>query len=316
MAENRKRKHSHSSKGNTRLSDGRRSHKIRQLGHGNTANNQSSGLREDSSESMRDWRQILCDTLRVPSDVKDDKLESILGATIEEATRDGVTLNSCASPAASSLSSSEEYPFYQVLHRVECSLSIPSSAVFNEEPFLLTNDDANIHSHLVGRDRISDVNKYIERNPGISFVTIRDYLCCKSFKNVNPIDQLHPVGESVIIVSPELCNALNRFRDTIPNGHMVFDEFRPGTERTRLFFLLYHHIEKLADAFITADEKAHKHQKIFLDYIQQHKAIEYENVAKCLDKGVISAEHFQYLLVSDPKLVQHIKLQPGGHDRV
>lgn len=227
----------------------------------------------------------------MPTTVKDEDLESALDAALDE--------NTSRESSPSPIPFQDVDPYYQILHRVRCRAVSDALLVYSDEPFMHTNDDVNIGSHLSGRNRVSDINRYLDRNHGLSFVTIREYICCDVNNVSNPDGPLQPAHESIIFKSRELCAILNGFKDIVPNGHEIFGNFVHTEEYFGLYYRLFHHNDRLAQLpEIIQDRVSSKHLACFMEYLQHHKAAEFKKVDDMLEQGMITSSYFQYLLVS------------------
>ncbi|KAH7125899.1 hypothetical protein EDB81DRAFT_810137 [Dactylonectria macrodidyma] len=253
---------------------------------------------------QKDWRQILCEALNVSPSIMDGDLEFELDAAIDSTLSSASSVQSFVPPLRN------PDPFYKILYRIRCHAARDFSTVYSDEPFLSMNDDVMIGSHLTGRSQISDLNRYIERNPGMSFVAIHEYMCCNEIQIINPDDRLIQSNETIKFSSLDLCSALNRLRDIIPNGSEIFAKFEDGVERTRLFCLLYHHTRELFQLSETVTGEAmKKHLMCFIGYLQQHKMPEFQKVDELFGKREVTRRFFQYLFI--PKDVYVLKYAQG-----
>ena len=310
MPEHKKRKQSRPNEGcDTSGGEGSNNRKAPRLQHGDAARHRPSEPGSGSSEPQKDWRQVICSALQVSSSIGDDDLKFMLGTTLEQSTFDYGSSEGSSSPTDTHVSADDR--FYQILHRVSCSQSSPhlvhrpDSAprllVYSDELYLQTNDDELIGSHLVGRNRVSDIQRFIERNTEMSFVVIRDYQCCDRQKIANPENRLRPTNESIIFMSADVCDTLNMFRDTITNGHKIFITMKPKTEYVGLLAMLYRHITALGNYIKSnCDQEERKHHARFLEYIRQHKTAEYKDVFDSFNRREVGWQHLSYLLVGIP----------------
>jgi hypothetical protein len=295
MSDIKKRKYLHSSNGldHVEASEDPIGHKARRLtsqAQYVSAGPDQSSHREDDTRSRRDWRQIVCKALNISTNVNDDYLESALDAAIEEELPDEITAVSAPFRVD---------PYYEILHRVHCESFSSTPRVYSDKPYLLTSDITRATSHLRGHNQVSDIDRFIERSHGLSFVIVREYRCCSTNGVGNPANPLWPASDSVIFKSSELCSALNQLRDMVPNGHRIFHRFEQGAGLSGLFELLFHHRNQLDQLRgHVQDEMTNKHLTCFLSYLQQHKMTEFKEVDDMLEKGLVSWSFFKYLLVS------------------
>lgn len=311
MPEHKKRKQSQPNEGcDTSGGESSNSRKAPRLQHGDAARHRPSEPSNGPSEPQKDWRQVLCSALQVSSSIGDDDLKLMLGTTLQQTTFDYGSGEGSSSPTDTHVRDDDR--FYQILHRVSCfhssphlvqrQDSAPRRLVYSDELYLQTNDDESIGSHLVGRNRVSDIQRFIERNTEMSFVVIRDYQCCDWQRIANPENRLRPTNESIIFTSADVCDTLNMFCDTITSGHRIFDTIEPNTEYAGLFSMLHRHITRLNNYLVSnCDQEEWKHHWRFLEYIRQHKTAEYKDVSDSFNRREVGWQHLSYLLVGIPK---------------
>ena len=310
MPEHKKRKQSWPNEDcDTSGGKGSNNRKAPRLQHGDAARHRPSERGNDPSEPQKDWRQIVCSALQVSSSIGDDDLRLVLGETLQQTSLDYGSSEGSNSPTDTHVSDDDRS--YQVLHRVGCYHSsadlahgrdlAPEALVYSDELYLQTNDDDSIGSHLVGRNRVSNIRRFIERNTEMSFVVIRDYQCCDWQRIANPGNRLRPTSESIIFTSTDVCDTLNMFRDTIPSWCRIFGMIEPNTEYVGLFSLLHRHITTLNNYIVSnCDQEEWKHHWRFLEYIRQHKAAEYKEVSDSFNRREVGWQHLSYLLVGIP----------------
>lgn len=196
-----------------------------------------------------------------------------------------------------------------MLNRVSCQGRI---TVWSDEPFLSTTDDKTTGSPFNGKNQILDLDRYIERNRGISFIVIRGYRCCNAAGLANPGDPLAQWDEAIKFASVELCTTLNKLRDTIPNGSNLLPEFKWTDEHLGLHYLLYHCVEGLFQLQETVTGVEKKPLLCFLEYIRDFKLPEFRSVAELFGERKVTRQYLLYLFVSN-RLRLHSHLFPNTH---
>jgi hypothetical protein len=309
MPEHKKRKQSRPNEGgDTSGGESSSSRKAPRLQYGDDARHHLSEPSYGPSDPKKDWRQLICSALQVSSSIGDDDLKLMLGTTLQQAKFDYGSGSGSGSPTDTRVSDDDR--FYQILHRVSCCDSSPhlfqrpdsdpELLVYSDELYLQTNDDESIGSHLVGRNRVSDIQRFIERNPDMSFVIIRDYQCCDWQRIINPENRLRPTNESIIFTSADVCDTLNMFRDAT-SGHRIFDTIETNKEYVGLFSVLHRHITTIDNYIVSNyDQEEWKHHWRFLEYIRQHKTAEYKDVSDSFNRREVGWQHLSYLLVGIP----------------
>ncbi|KAG4255664.1 ATPase [Fusarium proliferatum] len=293
-----KRKHAQSNIQTAMERQSEGAHKVRRLEHTYTAspsfsaaNQQQSGYEE--VRPQKDWRQFLCDTLGVSQTISDDDLE----VELEDAMDSIKPLTPLQSHPVSSQQSPK--PFYKILHRVLCHADNSKfPAVYSDEPFLSNNDDVRVGCHLKGINQVSDLDRYMERNIGMSFVVIHEYFCCNVMRIRNPHNQLVQESKTIIIKSQELCTVLGQLQAIVPNGDKLFPSFIPGKEYYRLQHAIYWHQADLSRLLAEIQaEDSRSHFMCFFNYLEQHQLREFQELDSLLAKPMVARKLLPYLFV-------------------
>ncbi|CAM1509514.1 Fc.00g032530.m01.CDS01 [Cosmosporella sp. VM-42] len=304
--ETRKRKSSPSRGQVQQLSDSAGAHKVRRLDTCDTTDS-IQGQGPEDVQSQKDWRQIVCDALRVPHNSPDDVLKTRLKNAVNPI--DSTEFPPPDSPAPIP----PPEPFYKIVHRVHCGvggLGITKS-VYMDKPVLHTSDDIAIPSHILGNDKVLDLNRHVERNIGMSFLVIREYRCCDKNLIINPEDRLSSSCENLIFSSSELCSALGYLRSIVPNGSKHVEEFTPGKEHRGLYYWLIHHREELLRTSETETGENRKQMKCFIDYLHQHKGSEFQEISLRFEKREVTRKMLRYLLIPEEVCVYQ---RPQGRE--
>ncbi|KAF5013872.1 hypothetical protein FDECE_153 [Fusarium decemcellulare] len=196
---------------------------------------------ETETRSQTDWRGLLCKTLGASPSISDRSLEHELYNAVD--TRSSI---SSSELEAEHLPRSLK-PFYRILHRVQCPARNRTAqpSIYTEKPLLSKNDNIRIGSHLTGIDEVSDLDRYMQKNPGISFVVIYDYVCCNKEGAMNPENPLMHTDELFIFESLELCSSLERLQKLMTHGDVLFPTITPGQKYPGIHRAIYWHREKL-----------------------------------------------------------------------
>lgn len=169
---------------------------------------------------------------------------------------------------------------------------------------------------------------YLERNKDVSFLVLRDYVCCaeKSHPSTRPrfgndTDTML-VQEQIEIVSDKLRSKLASLsnvvfqgiphpkfghveddEDDIDNGYEDESESSDNSDDNNLgiyypYLWFYHRRREIAEAIKYLEEIHQEHLNVFCGYIQDRMSDEWAAVDNLISKGEITAEHIRYIYVS------------------
>ncbi|KAI7776596.1 hypothetical protein LA080_004746 [Diaporthe eres] len=281
-----------------------------------------------------DWRHEICHFLQLDPDATDkevfDELQ-IASAKLKEAER------------AKNQTTIQQGPLRcQVIHRVSCAAT-GERLMYIEEPW--TVHTGPYRSHLRGSEQVSNMELYLERNKDVSFLVLRDYLCCaeKSHSSTRPrfgkdTDTML-VQEQIEIVSDKLRSKLAGLSNAVLQGipHPKFgrveddeddidnnyedeskssdnsDDNNSGIYYPYIWF--YYRRRVIAEAIKYLEETHQEHLNVFCGYIQDRMSDEWDAVDNLISKGEITAEHIRYIyipgdiIVSTPQGSAKTKLQ-------
>lgn len=266
---------------------------------------------------MIDWRHEICDFLQLDPTASDkevfDELQ-MASAKLKEAER------------VKNQSAIQQGPLRcQVIHRVTCANN-GERVMYLEEPW--TVHVGPYRSHLRGGQQVGNMELYLERNKDVSFLVLRDYVCCaeKSHPSTrsrfgNDTDSLL-VGEQIEIVSEKLRSKLASLSNVVFQGipHPKFgrveddeddmgDEYENESESSDNsdstnsgiyypYLWFYHRRRKIVEAIKHLEEIHQEHLKVFCEYIHNRMAGEWDDVDNLILNGEITAEYIKYIYVS------------------
>lgn len=222
-------------------------------------------------------------------------------------------------------------PRYQVIHRVHCEVT-KERVMYLEEPW--TVHAGRYRFHLRGSQQVSNMELYLERNKDVTFLVLRDYVCCaeKSYshhatrsrlgKDVDSRPASMLVEEHIDIVSNDLESRLANLADVVFQGipHPKFgrveedeeeagndydDEYESGDyngkENPDIYYpylWFYHRRPNISTTIERLEEIDQGHLNLFCGYIQHRMSEEWNAVDKLLSKREITAEFLRYIYVS------------------
>jgi hypothetical protein len=220
-----------------------------------------------------------------------------------------------------SLSSVETKNFvplqYKILHRVKCCRDFrkPIFGTYQSHPVLMVNENRSYHLH--GGQPLTNLELFIERQRGISFVVFKDYVCCTMERPVNRFcprfqdpanensDKLSSFveTESMALISQSICDALKAMaekgtRSTAARPDGFYPEFEVGQEIPAPFFWYYHDRALWKEQASQFRDDKKRHVDLFLQYLEKNWAKTYAKVDKLLSKKLITMKYLAYLYVS------------------
>jgi len=228
-----------------------------------------------------DWRALLCKLTGVETSTPDQgliqRVETLTSLPVIPTVREYVP-----PPPID--------PFYKVLHRSSCSRSAMQGTSLDHEPPYMPNEAWS--NHLTGKSRVSNLELYIERNPGISFIMTRNYRCCGEDQRPIPGESPIPYKETLIIISQSLCSILSKV-----SCELILPDFSPMTETDNAHLWAFHGLRTLIEYLGKCDEEERKHLSLFLSYLKNEKGAEFAEVERQLSNKMISRNFLQYLFV-------------------
>jgi hypothetical protein len=229
-----------------------------------------------------DWRSHLCRVLNVDLDSSDALLLETVRQMEKDLTRPAVK------PRKADI-------YFNILHRIECKKD-KSRFLYQDIPYFLNQNGED--DHLRGRRVVSNMELYVERNRGLSFIVFKHYICCNPDTKSKSGDEPTPVTESVYIISADLYSALKTVSRKSSQTYL-YPNFQVGLELSAPYLWFYHD-----RSFITSTvgrfksrRKRHLHC-LFNDYISIHMGEEYAEVDKQLSAKLISSNFLSYIFVS------------------
>ncbi|PQE27770.1 hypothetical protein CJF31_00009998 [Rutstroemia sp. NJR-2017a BVV2] len=212
---------------------------------------------------------------------------------------------------------------YQILHRVKCYRDSrkPIFGTYQRHPVLMANEDRSYHLH--GGQPLTNLELFIERQRGISFVVFKDYVCCTIERPVNrfcprfrdPVkvnsEKLSSFveNESMALISQDICDALKAMaekaaRNTAARPDGFYPTFEVGQEIPAPFFWYYHDraFWKEQTPQLSGDEK--RHVDLFLQYLEINWGKTYAKVDRLLGEKLITMKYLAYIYPPGKPLIQ------------
>jgi len=238
-------------------------------------------------DPSKDWRELVRKALQLPDNAPDYDLE--------EALQTSVVVRRPPSPPP------QVAPNFSILHRVSCSQARHEGGkvMFLDEPMLAGSDD-NDTAHLAGRSEIKEIRRFADRTPGICFIAIREYLCCSSSLQPNPLGQLTVMGEVIYVASPLLSLGITKLEqeNVVPGVPLNWHALAEHTEIKNIQYWLFSHREQLATFVAKLEGDLLTTMACFERYMLESKLHEYEEVTRLHEAGITTREGLRYLLVS------------------
>ncbi|KAI8950164.1 hypothetical protein F4801DRAFT_363616 [Xylaria longipes] len=239
------------------------------------------------------WRNAICDALGIDNTVTDDELQESL-ICLQKA---GLNMPIDEEPEVP-----EAEPHYKHLHRIHCAGGSALTAqgnTYEDAPITKSTDGKDIH--LSANILITDFDRYIQRNLGISFIVIHEYFCChmsRGYCQFNPIEPTKEWRESLFVASEYLYGALLKLntRDTPSKAIPVF---ATGTETPYWDFWAFYNRPILQMLPSLCDGIEKKHASVFSEYFCKAKLLDFESTEKLITTGNFTLQSLGYLFVSD-----------------
>lgn len=242
-----------------------------------------------------DWRRQLCQSLDVHPESADDTLLDAL----EDASQ---KLREAATRTQTESESLDDFPRYQVIHRVKCA-SDEQVRLFVKAPFIVKSPRQR--SHLRSDEQIYNFNFYLERNKTISFVVYKDYRCCESHFQQRLADQSETsdpatllISEGVSIVSPDCCAAFTALAEEALAGipHPGFLEVKEEFNSPYLWWFCRR--QNITRARELLNKSHQDHISVFDQYLNDYFGVAWTEVDSLLSKGQMKGQYIDYLYVS------------------
>lgn len=241
-----------------------------------------------------DWRATVCGLVGVqPEDSNEDVSRGIKRLTeLIEKHQLQKTL-STASSNSSELPQPPK-PYYKILHQITCHRIHGKSTLDHEAPYAIEG------GHLVGQNRVKDIEKYaLMSEPGLSFIITKEYACCNGIQSTAG-DVPSPVGETLYLYSKILCDALELAARSSEN-EIMYPEI--GVKNSSKSPHIWVHRERslLGSLIQSTGSPTEIHLENFLEYFDSYKATEFREVDRLLAGGRITSRYLQYIFVSNHK---------------
>ncbi|KAI1742631.1 hypothetical protein F4680DRAFT_411273 [Xylaria scruposa] len=190
-------------------------------------------------------------------------------------------------------------PHYGHLNRIYCAKASPRGSTYQDPPIITSTDGRDVH--LSANILITDFDHYIQTNSGISFIVIREFVCCtqQSTEHVyvsNPIGLTREWRESLCIASLHLCRALSRLKtEETPSKNMP--GFEKGRESPYWNFWAFHNrsILDMLPNLCSGIEK--KHASLFSDYFCKKSLPTFNSVQKLISTEKFTLQSLGYLFI-------------------
>ncbi|KAK8250828.1 hypothetical protein HDK77DRAFT_193747 [Phyllosticta capitalensis] len=149
-----------------------------------------------------DWRSHICAMLGADEYTQDSALLRQIQAGAPAADPNSWTPSAC----------------YTTLHEVVCKMN-EDSAFYEDSPDFF--DPRSEGTHIRGQVVVKNLELYIERHPGLSFIVYKSYTCCSEGDRTKPqiARKPTPSKESVEIISFHLIKALNQVAESSANRY-------------------------------------------------------------------------------------------------
>jgi hypothetical protein len=229
-----------------------------------------------------DWRSHLCRVLNADLGSPDASLLETVRRIEADLTRPTVKLR-------------KDDIYFNILHRIECQKD-KSRYLYQDMPYFMNQNGED--DHLRGRRVVSNMELYIERNRGLSFIVFKHYICCTPHKKSQSGDEPTPATESIYVISPDLYSALKAVSRKSSQTYL-YPDFKVESELSAPYLWFYHDRSFITS---TVDRFKSKHRRhlncLFNDYINVHMGDEYAEVDKQLSAKLISSNFLSYIFVS------------------
>ncbi|KAI1300902.1 hypothetical protein F5Y03DRAFT_363254 [Xylaria venustula] len=235
---------------------------------------------QDVADSQnKNWRDVLCGILELGNSATDKELESAVNDFCE-----GI-----GDPSSAKAEIEEVEPHYKKLYRIHCSKTVRreySVTIYEDTPIIKSTDGKDFH--LSANMLVTDMDLYIERNRGMSFAVIHEFVCCNE-NGPNPLGSRDKWGESLLLASEDLYNALLNLNNTPP--------FAVGQESQHWIFWAFHNLDILRKLPSLYDGIEGKHVSVFSKYFCETKLPDFQSTRKFISNGHFTRQSLGYLFI-------------------
>ncbi|KAI0449572.1 hypothetical protein F5B21DRAFT_493954 [Xylaria acuta] len=252
--------------------------------------------RRDSTSitSPRDvtWRDAICEALGLDNTITDEKLQESLSYLRE--------FGGVETPIDEELKVPEAEPHYKHLYRIHCTngpASRDQSDTYEDPPITKSTDGKDIH--LSANMLITDFDRYVQRNLGISFIVIHEFFCCKEsqgYHKFNPIEPTKEWRESLFVASEHLYGALLKLNSQATPLKNI-PAFATGSETPHWNFWAFHNRPILQMLPNLCDGIEKKHASVFSEYFCKAKLLDFKSVEKLISTGQFTLQSLGYSFI-------------------
>ena len=183
-------------------------------------------------------------------------------------------------------------PQMHTLHQVHC-LRLDEMVIFRDAP---SSFGKSASSHIQGEAIVDNIDLFVAKEKGsTAFLVLRNYQCCQPSSPDEFSTEDGMIPESILIVSNDFAQALNRLTDLVSKPPGYFSTFIPGTYINAPYYWYYHSLSELLDKLQRCqqilDSMCTCSTIVFLERFGQV----YNEVDSQLANGYISCLHFRYL---------------------
>ena len=247
---------------------------------------------DEISYDKVDWRNRLCELFEAGPETTDSTLLDCLN-------RVAGVLKPLVAPVEEPLPEEPVKASCQVLHKTRCSVD-RSETIFLDQPHMVGYGQRPCH--LGGKDKVSNMELFIERHRGLSFIIIKEYNCCVFGSNQLEFEeQPVPSLEMLQIVHEDLCEVLNIVKESSTRGKL-FPEFKLNGQTMNPHIWFFHEKASFISTLEGINQVHGEHLALFMEYMILDKGNEFTILEKQLSEKVISREYLEYLFVSNLSL--------------
>ncbi|KAI0436594.1 hypothetical protein F4803DRAFT_572222 [Xylaria telfairii] len=240
------------------------------------------------------WRNAICDALDLDTTIADDELHDALISRVRDYEGD--------SHSDEELEVSETEPYYKHLYRIHCAREVFGAAqdnAYEDPPITKSTDGKDIH--LSANKLITDLDLYVQRNIGISFIVVHEFICCKSSRGnrnpeSNPMDPTKELGESLFVASEYLYRALLKL-NTKESQSTSMPVFETGKQSLHWDFWAFHNLPILQTLPSLCDGTEKKHASVFSEYFCTTKLPHFKSIEKLASTGYFTRQSLGYLFI-------------------
>ncbi|KAI1125434.1 hypothetical protein F5Y10DRAFT_247183 [Nemania abortiva] len=240
--------------------------------------------RSDSTSTdshVVNWRQTICDTFGLTSAAADEELLEALGSHCND-----ISIDIAPEPV-------EVEPFYTDLYRIRCG---HSGTITSEDPPTRRSRDGK-DIHLSANDLVTNFDLYVSRNPGISFVVIREFICCEKGLQYNPQYSTKESDEYLYLASEDLCRALLRLDSTPGTASCPIPTCQARQESKNWDAWAFRNLPVLRLLPNFCDDVEKKHAMAFSEYFCNSKKADFESIERLISSGYYTRQSLRYLFI-------------------